>query len=85
MSICTGCHNGHISASCPIHGSEKTASDEAARRYTEQAMAGAGVKDPAKALTLARAALRRAAYSLNVHGAKEVSAQCAEALRALGG
>ena len=83
MSICTGCHNGHISASCPIHGPEKAAGDEAAPRHTEQTMADARRKD--QALTLARAALRRAAYSLNVHGAKEASAQCAEALRALGG
>lgn len=45
----------------------------------------AGMEDPAEALRLARAALKRAAYSLKVHGAKDVDVQCAEALRALGG
>lgn len=59
--------------------------DANAARIVACVNACAGMADPAHALALARAALKRAAYSLKVHGAKDVDVQCAEALRALGG
>jgi hypothetical protein len=36
-TICVGCHNGHISKDCPVHGKDKDLKDARCREYTAAA------------------------------------------------
>lgn len=67
-----------------MHGTNIRAREDHAR-IVACVNACAGMKDPAQSIALARAALKRAAYSLSVHGAtKDLVHQCSQALESLG-